>query len=106
MRFFTHDDTTRISEACAARLNETGAKARHCWHRGMVTYLSYPSQHDETCCYCGETVRVQDPPMPTGAYGLNPDEHGPHFPRTTTWNAASASLPISETEVSKEGRDG
>lgn len=71
-RFFNHDDSSFRTEACSQRADKP-----HCWHRGTTTYTSNPSQHDETCCYCGESVRVQDPPLRGFGISYNVGDHGP-----------------------------
>lgn len=75
-RFFHYDDDSRKEEDCPAE-----GRPGHCWHRGMCTYTSYPSQHDEMCCFCGETVRVQDPPIYLGALATDHETHGKFAPK-------------------------
>lgn len=90
-RFFRYDETSWMHEACPGR---TDSVINHCWHSGITTYTSNPSQRDETCCYCGETVRVQDAPSTGTAFPLKREAHGPHWPPTTiTFNASPGSVP-------------
>lgn len=99
-RFFLHHDVAWMTEPCPSRTDDI---TNHCWHRGMVTYTSAPSQHDETCCYCGETIRVQDAPSSGGFYGQRPEDHGPHFPTYTAYNVASpfsAKAPLDNSDSS------
>lgn len=46
---------------------------KHCWHHMGITYTSYPTQHDERCCFCEKVVRIR------GEFARDPD-HGPGAP--------------------------
>lgn len=73
------NDIKRAAENCPSR----GEQA-HCWHRSSYTYTSNPSQHDETCCFCGRQDRIIDPPS-SFSVTFKPGDHGPHA-RITAWN--------------------
>lgn len=74
MEIFQWNDIKRQAENC-----ETRGEQPHCWHRSSYTYTSHPSQHDETCCFCGRVDRIVDPPS---SFSVTQDasKHGPHSP--------------------------
>ena len=55
----------------------------HCWHHTGVVLTSYPPQHPELCCHCGEQ-RIRSQPKYEKEIGHG--KYAPHqsFTFTTT----------------------
>lgn len=50
---------------------------KHCWHTPAfsITLASYPPQHEEICCHCGDRRLV------SATVGDVPPGHGPYVPQ-------------------------